>query len=148
MFDFLGHGVTGSINSGNVCFPRYHETSSSRNQTPFVYPRHNHFSHHPAPPPTLFPHLASVSYTVPMNIHDASYSHVGPVQSTGFSINPQRPLDDFVPAATLRNHGLPRFRAFPTDVINILFSTFCSSFSVTLFKNVYSLLLAFFLFYV
>ncbi|XP_009146292.1 probable E3 ubiquitin-protein ligase ZFP1 isoform X2 [Brassica rapa] len=114
-----GSAASNSIDSGNVCFPRYHENSSSRNQTPFVYPRHNHFSHHPAPPPTLFPHLASVSYTVPMTIHDASYSHVGPVQSTGFCINPQRPLDDFVPAATLRNHGLPRFRAFPTDEVAV-----------------------------
>ncbi|CAG7877526.1 unnamed protein product [Brassica rapa] len=115
-----GSAASNSIDSGNVCFPRYHENSSSRNQTPFVYPRHSHFSHHPAPPPTLFPHLASVSYTVPMTIHDASYSHVGPVQSTGFSINPQRrPLDDFVPAATLRNHGLPRFRAFPTDEVAV-----------------------------
>ncbi|CAF2101319.1 unnamed protein product [Brassica napus] len=103
-----GNFATGSIDSGNVCFPRYHETSRSRNHTPFVYPRHNHFSHHPAPPPPPhLPHMALASYT----IHDPSYSHVGPVQSTGCRINPQHPLDDFVPAATLR---LPRFRAFPT----------------------------------
>ncbi|KAF2548841.1 hypothetical protein F2Q70_00023398 [Brassica cretica] len=74
------------------------------------------WSHHPAPPPhlppTVYPHLDSASYTVPLTIHDASYSHVGPVQSTGFRVN-QHPLDDFVPA--LRHHGLPRFRAFPTD---------------------------------
>ncbi|KAL0743594.1 hypothetical protein Bca4012_085107 [Brassica carinata] len=116
-----GHGVTGSIDSGNVCFPRYHETSSSRNHTPFPYPRHNSFGLHPVPPPppphrppTVYPHLASASYTVPLTIHDA-YSHVGPV---GFRIN-QHPQEDFVPAATLRHHGLPRFRAFPTDEVAV-----------------------------
>ncbi|KAG2305597.1 hypothetical protein Bca52824_025345 [Brassica carinata] len=41
--------------------------------------------------------------------------HVGPV---GFRIN-QHPQEDFVPAATLRHHGLPRFRAFPTDEVAV-----------------------------
>ncbi|KAF8110446.1 hypothetical protein N665_0083s0014 [Sinapis alba] len=119
-----GNIVAGSIDSGNVCFPRYHETSSSRNHTPFLFPRHNHFIHHPAPPPPhlppiVYPHMASASYTVPVTIHDAFYTHVGPVQSTEFRINPQHARDDFVPAATLRHHGLPRFRAFPTDEVAV-----------------------------
>ncbi|CAH8293867.1 unnamed protein product [Eruca vesicaria subsp. sativa] len=106
-----GNVVTAPIDSRNVCFPRYNETSSSRNQTPFVYPRHNHFSHHPAPPhlpPTVYPHLAS-----------ASYSHVGPVQSTGFRINPQHPQDGFLSAATLRHNGLPRFREIHTAEVAV-----------------------------
>uniref|UniRef100_A0A1J3FIQ8 RING-type E3 ubiquitin transferase n=1 Tax=Noccaea caerulescens TaxID=107243 RepID=A0A1J3FIQ8_NOCCA len=94
-----------SIDSGNVYSPRYHGTSSSRNPTPFVYPRHHHYiSHHPVPPPaTVYPHMASASYTV----HETMHSQVGPVQSTGFRINQQHPRDGFVPAATLRHHGLP-----------------------------------------
>ncbi|ESQ48472.1 hypothetical protein EUTSA_v10020603mg [Eutrema salsugineum] len=117
-----GNVATGSIDSGNVCFPGYHETSCSRNPTPFVYPSHNYFSHHPAPPPppTVYPHMASASYSVPVTMHDASYSHVGPVQSSGFRINQQHPRDDFVPEATLRHHGLPHFRAISADEIAFL----------------------------
>ncbi|CAA7028430.1 unnamed protein product [Microthlaspi erraticum] len=100
-----GPYMRGNVDTGNVYSPRYHETSSSRNPTPFVYPRHNHYiSHHPVPPPpTVYPHMASASYTVPETMH----SQVGTVQSSGFRINQQHPRDGFVPAATRRHHGLP-----------------------------------------
>ncbi|KAL0717232.1 hypothetical protein Bca4012_066554 [Brassica carinata] len=110
-----GNFVTGSVDSGNVCLPRFHEASSGRNDMPFAYPSPHYFSHHlaPPPPPTVYPRMASASYTVPMNIHDASYRIARPVQSTGLRINQQHPRDGFSPAATLRHHGLPHLRAFP-----------------------------------
>ncbi|KAG2294701.1 hypothetical protein Bca52824_041370 [Brassica carinata] len=86
-----GNFVTGSVDSGNVCLPRFHEASSGRNDMPFAYPSPHYFSHHlaPPPPPTVYPRMASASYTVPMNIHDASYR------------------------IARRHHGLPHLRAFP-----------------------------------
>ncbi|KAJ0249277.1 hypothetical protein HA466_0148010 [Hirschfeldia incana] len=104
---------------GNAA-PRYHE-----NDPPFAYHSPNYFSHHLAPPParpplarpppTVYPpRMASASYTAPMTIHDASYSHARPVRSTGLRINQQHPRDGFSPAAALRrHHGLPHLRAFP-----------------------------------
>jgi len=108
-----GNIATGSIESGNVCFPRYHETSSSRNPTPSVYQRNHYISHHPVPPPPIvYPHMPSASYAE--TLHPASYSHMGQVQSTGFRIN-QYPGEDFVPAAILRHRELPHFRAMPAN---------------------------------
>ncbi|XP_010487322.1 PREDICTED: probable E3 ubiquitin-protein ligase HIP1 [Camelina sativa] len=112
-----GNVVPGSIDSGNVCFPRYHETSSSRNPTPpSVYPRNHYISNHPVPPPPIvYPHMPSASYTETM--HATSYTHMGPVQSTGFRINQQHPREDYVPGAILRHHGFPHLRAIPTDEV-------------------------------
>ncbi|CAN8259309.1 unnamed protein product [Cochlearia groenlandica] len=112
-----GNAVTGSIDSGNVYFPRSHGPSSSSNPTPAVYHGHNYVSHHLAPPPpTVYCHMASASYTVPEARHDASYSHVGPVQSNGFRINQQHNIDTFEHGETLRDHILPQFREiFPLE---------------------------------
>ncbi|KAL1202445.1 putative E3 ubiquitin-protein ligase HIP1 [Cardamine amara subsp. amara] len=120
-----GNGATGSIDSGNVFFPRYHETSSSRNSTPSVYPRNHYISHHPVcpplpPPPTVYSHMPSASYTVPETMHAGSYSHVGPVQSSGFRINQQHSRQEFLHAAILRHPELPHFRARTADELGLL----------------------------
>lgn len=117
--DLLGNVATGYIDSGNVCFPRYHETSSSRNPTPSGYQRNHYMSHHPVPPPPIvYPHMPSASYAE--TLHPASYSHVGQVQSTGFRVN-QYPGEDFVPAAILRHRELNHLRAMPANVLSTFF---------------------------
>ncbi|CAH8358294.1 unnamed protein product [Eruca vesicaria subsp. sativa] len=104
------HG-NGSIDSGNVCLPRFNEASSSRNDGPLAYPMPNYFTHHQAPPPrppppAVYPRMAPASYTAP-------YSHARPVQSPGFRMSLQHPRDDFFAAATLRYNGLSHLRAIP-----------------------------------
>ncbi|EOA30402.1 hypothetical protein CARUB_v10013526mg [Capsella rubella] len=107
---------TGSIDSGNVYFPRYPETSSSRNPTPSVYPRSHYISHHPLPPPAIvYPHMPSAPYTEAM--HATSYSHMGPLQSIGSRINQEHPREDFVAAAILRHREMPHLRGIPTDEV-------------------------------
>ncbi|XP_010542302.1 PREDICTED: E3 ubiquitin-protein ligase arkadia-C-like isoform X2 [Tarenaya hassleriana] len=109
--------VSGSTESGNLCLPRYHE-SSSEYPSPLNPSHHHYFSHHLSPPhiqgvvrshnSTVYPPMAFASYGVRANydprsnMHDASEigsTHVGPI---------------------LRHGGTPHLRIMPADEVALL----------------------------
>ncbi|XP_010519250.1 PREDICTED: E3 ubiquitin-protein ligase MBR2-like [Tarenaya hassleriana] len=123
--------VSGSIEPRNMCLPRYHETSSSRNPTASVYPsplnpRHHYFGPSPPPIQRVHPHMALAPYGIPANydpqstIHDTSEmgsTHVGSIQPTGFRIYLE---DRVLPEATFRRRGLPRLRILPAEDVALV----------------------------
>lgn len=136
-----GNNVSvGSVETGNMNAPRYHETSSNRNSTAYLHPsqlnlRHHTFNHHSAPAiQGVRGHtnqVAATSYRVPasyaprgmmnpsQNNLEMGPRHLGPLQPTGFRIyQPHR--DGFVHDTTLRHHNLPHLRVMPTDGVALL----------------------------